>query len=679
MPIKAPPGRNLEAPSPEEITAAHQTRFSAAIGVNAGAPSDALLARLTDFYGAPMAADQLFVFPAQLSNSLVDFYWTYMPKPTLDQYGQDATAGRALMIAHNYMDMPCGYSYQGTVEEDVADPTDARPVTEDPAPPPSASGTNSARRRTQAPAPTDPVWRLFVQWYIVREGRFAAFENAQVIRAIETRTWRDMSIGFHCDVMRCDLCHMDLMSWDCPHMPGAKYETEAGVLERCIAAVEGGQMLEGSFGYKGATPDAAVVPVKARLLAATRRLTRDEAQIVTALETRLGERLIDLRHIQRAYATTHLVPAIPRTTGKETNMAKTVTKPGQRVTGKRAEGDPPADSTVDAGVVADLATLNVDQLTAELARIDGEIVRVQSEIDALQALMDAPPAEVDGVPVDNTEQAALWQTQMDNLQTEMQALLDEQTATQALLDEANGIAQAAGGTPADAPASSGGGSEGQMTQAAAALRQMLNMAHRYVSPALYPRVRALTSEEAQPIIDLANQLITALNGLVEASGEEPARTVRDMAVMAALRQVVGSTNNGRVGVAMVRNLKLDAEAGREYRKALIDQAVAEQTRVLGVERVDPEQYRSMLRDKPVEVLQAEISRYGGTTPFTPGRSVIPESMMTRGGGGTQKATPTVQGREDEADTTLAGRAARAQHPQAPTPVKPGRNGNTNKK
>lgn len=572
------PDVNLREPSPEEIEAARTSTFRVVIGENIGTPSEEVAAQIPSVYGEPIQADRLFVLPMFLSNNLPDSYYTYMTPDTLDTYALQAAEGRALMLAHNtWGDMPVGQSYGGAVEQFT--PEETRDIM-------ARNGISRMGRWAGS-----VLHRLLVNWYIVRGGRGAEKENDAIIDAVETRTYRDGSIGFLADDLRCDICGLSMLTWDCPHFPGAEYEVadDAGreVEQIALAAVIGGQMLEGSLVYKGATPEASIVGVKARMMAAQGELGKREIAVINRLEARLGHRVMDPAYLLRATRT--IVPVrVPLNRTKQEKENSPMSTPQKN--GKSARTARPARrqedvATVEAAV-ADLTTAAAGSLAERITALETQIAGLEEQIAAAQA---ADPQDPDLI--------ASLETQLEGAQAELAAL-------QAELDAVNTVAEDVGGTPADPPATSEPVMGELALRAQAATRLAREFTRKYLTP-LRGTLTRITQEEADPIVTALNDVIAQVQALITETGQNALRSIPDQVVFNYLARQANVPVE-KLGFAHVRSLVNQAEAGREYLRQLQDDCVKAHVGAVGADNVDEEHYRATLRNLDLKSLQREL-------------------------------------------------------------------------
>ena len=186
-------------------------------------PNDALMARLNERTG--LTSDGLFMWRAEISNDLLDSHFTRMAESTLRNYAQDAATGVAFLKGHDWRALPIGYSIDAAYED------------------------SEGKRRVVA------------DFYTVR----GLAETDDLIKRMEARILRDVSVGFHGGEMTCDLCNLGF--WDCPHIPGLRYETKEGDLVRTELAtftIEDARLSEVSGVFDGSTPGAMILKAQER-------------------------------------------------------------------------------------------------------------------------------------------------------------------------------------------------------------------------------------------------------------------------------------------------------------------------------------------------------------------------------------------------------------------------------
>lgn len=600
---------------------------------------------ILDRSGQPIPTDTIYPFVARPSNSYADFYWTYMTLQTLENYAQDATEGRALLLGHDTTDMPIGYSYAGQV------------VVEDAQAALAQAAMSQLDQRAPMLSSTDPLAWLYASYYMTRGANIAKRSTDEVINSIEMRTLRDMSIQFYAEKMQCSLCGLDMWDWDCPHIPGIEYDP-FGVTMRCLAAIINGRLLETSLVYKGATPDAGILQTKARMVTATERLTPTEARQVSALEARLGQRLVDPAQLQRVWSKVVPAPqaapqAAPHTAApgaidaaqpgqgrrttdtqpkKETvDMRRKLTGPARAAAA--GTGGQAGASGVDAQIIADDASAQAQALADQITAAQGAIAAQQTVIDGLNAQVTAAQNQVDanGDTIDNTDLIAGLNQQIEGEQATLDSLNANLTGLQAELDGINATADATGGTSVTQPAAATGGAAGSTPpatgansapqRARAALGQMRAMVQNHVAP-MRLQMRDLTSDQLKPVVDAAQQLVDDLNQLLTDAGATPARSAADLVIHGVLKRAAGGKEPS---FAFVRSMVQEAIAGRQYIADLQSDCVAAQVRAFGGESVNENDYRQMLRSVDAAGLKRELERLDTVArqTLTSGRRVLP--------------------------------------------------------
>ena len=182
-----------------------------------GGASDEVLAKINAMPGVlrPLTADEIAVRKVWLCND----------RPFKDKVRQFPAAelvklagmmsGVPVMAAHpSYMPgregLPLGTSIDGRVEQDA-----------------------------------DGVTWLVVRYYVLLEQPFA--NGRGIVNAIDGGQFKEGSIGFMYESLRCSVCARDLFDEDCEHAPGKEYDGKM-----CMAEVTGVlEVDEWSFVYSG--------------------------------------------------------------------------------------------------------------------------------------------------------------------------------------------------------------------------------------------------------------------------------------------------------------------------------------------------------------------------------------------------------------------------------------------
>jgi hypothetical protein len=206
-----------------------------------------------------------FIWPAEISSNRLDAYFTMMHVSSLRNYAQDAAAGVSFQNSHRTMQLGFGQSLTGRFEE----------------------------------AP-DGTQRTLADFYTIPDLSLNDVNTNDFIRGVRAGLVRDVSIGFYGGqgfMFRCNICGMNMLSWECPHIPGFEYDVtdpQGTVTDRklCFAWVQNARLAEVSAVYDGATPGAAIL--KAQQEADAGRLRPEAARL---LEARYRIRLPGAREI----------------------------------------------------------------------------------------------------------------------------------------------------------------------------------------------------------------------------------------------------------------------------------------------------------------------------------------------------------------------------------------------
>lgn len=184
-----------------------------------------------------------FFWTVRGSTNGLDAYYTRMrPETTLRNYERNYKAGVSYQDSHDTSRLGWGYSIDGQyIETDENDPkTGDRLIV--------VNGT----------------------FFTLAGLDLGGQRTDDVINAIRSGVWRDVSIGFMASDITCNICGQQSLSGyhgdgGCTHIPGHVYDwtdPATGVEQRgllCWAWVNDGELTENSQVYKGATPTAAVI------------------------------------------------------------------------------------------------------------------------------------------------------------------------------------------------------------------------------------------------------------------------------------------------------------------------------------------------------------------------------------------------------------------------------------
>src|SRR5260221_795028 len=230
-----------------DLTIPAVNEFSAALIQRSERQSKALhklaLERQPDLVDVP--SDEIYTFSAEISNGLLDSYFTKMGKSSLKNYATGADEGVAFMNSHRHGELPMGYSMAGEFEE--GDPND------------------------------NSTGRVIADFYTIKNLNVNGLNTNDFIQSVKAGIVRDVSIGFSGGDFLCSICAQDIWSWDCAHIPGVKYEVvdDPGIDpemqekrdELCFAWIEDANLSEVSAVFDGATPNAMILKATRELRA----------------------------------------------------------------------------------------------------------------------------------------------------------------------------------------------------------------------------------------------------------------------------------------------------------------------------------------------------------------------------------------------------------------------------
>lgn len=218
-----------------------------------------------------------FFWGAEISSDLIDSHFTHMMPSTLENFRADASAGVSFLPGHKHHELPFGRSIDAALE----------------------STTSPDRTRVVADFYTLPGLRL------------NEINTDDLIVGIRSGILRDVSVGFYGGTHTCDICGRDYYDWDCPHVPGLKYEVKQGDVVRQILstfAVADARLAEVSSVFSGSTPQAEIIKITREAEAG-----RLKADAIRLLEQRYR---IQLPATKRAFAGVDLPGQTPRKTNR---------------------------------------------------------------------------------------------------------------------------------------------------------------------------------------------------------------------------------------------------------------------------------------------------------------------------------------------------------------------------
>lgn len=192
---------------------------------------------------------QPFFWDAEISNTLLDAYYTHMMLSTLRNFVADALAGVSFVNSHRHMELPFGRSLDANLVE--------RP------------------NRTSALA----------GFYTLPGLTLNGVSTDDLIMGMRSGIVSDVSVGLFGGDYWCDICKGNYFSYQCPHIVGLKYEVkdDSSDAPRQIVATVGiddARLSEVSAVFDGATPNAAII--KAERMAATGELRSEAIRVLEA-------------------------------------------------------------------------------------------------------------------------------------------------------------------------------------------------------------------------------------------------------------------------------------------------------------------------------------------------------------------------------------------------------------
>lgn len=192
---------------------------------------------LAELLPAGLEAETPFLFPAMVSNTLLDSFFTHMSPLTLQNFAREMGVGVAFLDSHRTGRLPVGYSYNGEF-------TDYRP----------AQGGDAS----------GAMGFFYVTRGISLGADHSYATTDDYIRAIKTAVVRDVSVGFFGGKWLCDLCGEDYWAGRCPHVAGMEYEIATEGLRLATVAIDDAHLTEVSAVYDGATPGAVIHKIEQR-------------------------------------------------------------------------------------------------------------------------------------------------------------------------------------------------------------------------------------------------------------------------------------------------------------------------------------------------------------------------------------------------------------------------------
>lgn len=283
-------------------------------------------AGLRDLIPADLGVEP-FIWPAEISNNNLDFYFCRMAESTLRNFAADSTAGVTFLDSHDSSNLGYGRSLSGVFE---------------------AAGEG---QRTIAYFYTVPGIKL--------NGGQSYASTDDFILAVRSGLASDVSVGVYGGERICDICGKDIYSFDwntweyeCPHIPGVEYPTgdrgESTIL--ATFAWENGRLAEVSAVYDGATPGAAIIK-------ATRMIESVEVppMVLHQLETKYHMKMPEKRFV--------------------------IAKPEKKTERKMDELEQIQEVLAETEAAGETPTEQVRWLIGEVSRLKAESVRLATKAD----------------------------------------------------------------------------------------------------------------------------------------------------------------------------------------------------------------------------------------------------------------------------------------------------------
>lgn len=247
-----------ESPRPDPPFYQHPARILTAAGERTAAGTLLDIARTKASDPAAFGDTSPFFFAGEISNNQIDSYFTKMMPSTLQNFAAKADEGVALQHSHVTRNLGLGRSLTGKYSG------------------PQGNG----KARAVADFMIVPGLQLNPD-----------ITNDDAIRAIQTGSVSDLSVGFFGGSQRCSICGGDMLGWwrdgGCAqHFEGMDYPVldkkgnPTGETVTAIGQIEDAQLAEVSLVFSGATPGASVI--RAQQMADAGMLQPDAARMLEA-------------------------------------------------------------------------------------------------------------------------------------------------------------------------------------------------------------------------------------------------------------------------------------------------------------------------------------------------------------------------------------------------------------
>jgi len=284
-------------------------------------------ANLLPSMGEDVDLETLFTFPAIISNTRVDSYFTRMSPRTLNGFVRSLKEGVPFLDSHNTFRLPIGRSYNGYKDE--------------------SRGLSEA------------VGYFFIRKGINLGGGHSYATTNDYATAIDSRIITAVSVGFTGGEWSCDICGNDYWSEDCTHVAGMTYGDQTATV-----TIDGANLAEVSAVWEGATPGATI----------QKALLAQEAGVLTQTQVRV---LSDRFGVQ-------LPPKSKAVPVRSEGMKKRIAEDVVTADAGQAEDVVTADAgQADAGQAEDVVTADAGQ--ADAGQAEDVVTADAGQADAGQA------------------------------------------------------------------------------------------------------------------------------------------------------------------------------------------------------------------------------------------------------------------------------------------------------
>lgn len=184
--------------------------------------------------GVLPSEDRLWGFRAVASTNALDSYYT---KPHVERalvpYAADLSSGRPVLQNHDYRSMSWGSSFDGRVADHEGKDT-----------------WFEGHKATKA---------VIGSYFILKNIEANGMKSNDVIDLARYGALNRTSVTFFPQRYECNICGLDMITWECEHWPGEKYDVGDGsgktTREMCWAWIMDSRLLETSLVYANASPD----------------------------------------------------------------------------------------------------------------------------------------------------------------------------------------------------------------------------------------------------------------------------------------------------------------------------------------------------------------------------------------------------------------------------------------